>query len=461
MSPPSRRLAVRWGRITDSSVAVGGAAKTVTSLGKRAYGAAMHSPILLLALLAQAPTDDDAALAQPLTPALVKRLVVARNPALKAAALRVESMRRMAEADGALPAPELMAEALGVPFESPKEAAMASVTLRQAFPAPGVRGAKEEARRASADAEGARQQGMALELERMVGHALVDLRTAHALHVIHQRHEGAAGRVVEVAQARVMSGGAMEDVWMAEREKARLTTLVATEHAAMTRAASVLNGLLARDAEAQLGLPAPAAVETLSGTATAAALLAQARARRPELAEAAAKRTAEEKAREAMDREATVPGFSVRAGYFAPSRMMPMHGFGVSLGVELPWLWGGRRAGAQAQALSADAAALEREDAAYRLGVDVTSGVAAVRAAAAKWKALREVALPAAERAFEGSFASYRSGKGELLKALAAEQAVVEVEVELVDARAMLDHALVDLDWAVAGEAPRETLAAP
>jgi outer membrane protein TolC len=66
--------------------------------------------------------------------------------------------------------------------------------------------------------------------------------------------------------------------------------------------------------------------------------------------------------------------------------------------------------------------------------------------------------LPAAVRAFEGSLSAYRSGTGEVLLLLSAEQTVVELDVDLSSARAAIAHALVELDQAIAATAPREVL---
>jgi len=415
--------------------------------------------LLLVALLAQSPPEP---LEGPLRLEQVTRLALERNPALRAASLRVDSLRRQADADALLPAPELMAEAWQVPFAKPwslYDAQMLSLSLKQTFPSFGANTARAESRQRAADAEAARRSLLELELGREVGHAFVDLQEATARHAIRTRHEAIAGRIVAAAQARASSGGKLEETLFGERDRARLQADVVAEGAGVTRAKYRLNALLGRPADAKLGAPEPTPVQTLAAGAVDR-LLAGAVARRPEQAEVAARRASESAALTAMRREATVPGVSVALGYYAPTALMPAHGFGLSLGVELPWLWGGRRAAADAQALQlqaveADASAIE-----YRVGVDVVTAVATARAAADRWRSLHDVALPAAQRAFEGAFASYRSGSGDALDLLGAERAVVELEVELVAARAMLDHALIDLDASLAQKAPREVLEA-
>jgi outer membrane protein TolC len=424
------------------------------------------SALLLLLLAADpavvpAPVGTGPAEAGPLTLRGAQQLALERHPGLAAVGLRVSAMQREAEADGALPSPEFMAEAWQVPLAQPwslVDAQMLSLSLKQTFPGWGVRAARAEAKLKAAQVEAVQRTALELDVLREVGHAFVDLREAVDKHATHARHESIAGRLVEVAQARVSSGGRLEEVLLAQADRARLGADVTAERAATERAVQRLRAVLSLADDEHLPEQAPGALETLGADATLAALVDLAATHRPEQREAGARQQAAAATLEAARAEATAPGVSVALGYYAPTRLMPVHGFGLSLGVELPWLWGGRRAAVDAQQGQLAATQADARGAAYKVRLDVATAAATVRAATTRWRSLHDEVLPAAARAFEGSLSSYRSGAGEVLRVLAAEQAVVELEVELVTARAAIAHALVDLDAALGTPAPREVV---
>jgi outer membrane protein TolC len=187
-------------------------------------------------------------------------------------------------------------------------------------------------------------------------------------------------------------------------------------------------------------------------------LVAAALSARPERRQADFVEKAQAAQARAAKQEALAPGVSVGLSYFPPLRMAPSHGLGLSVGVELPWLWGGRAAGRAAEESMAEAAHEEAADVAWRVRVEVASALAAVHEATVRVEALEKTARPAAERAFETAFASYRSGQGELVTLLAAQRAIIDVRAEEVDAQAALERALAELDWAVGGRAPRTRL---
>jgi cobalt-zinc-cadmium efflux system outer membrane protein len=399
------------------------------------------------------------AVPEPLTLESLQAAARAANPGLRAQALRAAGVAQQADAAGSLPSPELMAQVWRPPLEQPwnlYEANMVMVTVSQRLPAWGVRGARREALEAAASTEEARASAQALALDREVANAFVDYREAHARHGTHARHLDVLSRILEVAEARVTSGGKLDDAAQAARTKARLEAEVAVERAGITRATARLNALLARAPDDALGAPVASPVEVV--LASVDELMALALAARPE------RRTADGLARQqaaqarAAKQEALAPGVSLGLSYFPPVRMAPAHGLGLSVGVELPWLWGGKAAARAAEARLEDAAREDVADVDYRLRLEVVTARAAVQEAAARVTALERTAQPAAERAFDTAFASYRSGQGDVMTVLAAQRDIVELRVAVVEAHAALEHALVELDWMVGGKAPRTLL---
>lgn len=414
----------------------------------------MHALALSL-LLAAAPD----ALPEPLTLDALQAAARAANPGLRALAHRKAGVAQQGEAAGALPSPELMAQVWRPPLDQPwnlYESSMVMVTLSQRFPGWGVRGAKQEAFEAAASVEDARAAALGLELDRAVANTFVDYREALARHGVHSKHLEVLSRIVEVAQARVTSGGKLDDVAQAERAKARLEADVAVEGAGISRATTRLNALLGRDATQPFGQPAPRPVETVR--ASVDELLAAALSARPERRQADGLGKQQAAQAHAAKQEALAPGVSLGLSYFPPIRMAPSHGLGLSVGVELPWLWGGKAAGRAAEETLGEAAREAVADADYRVRVEVASSLAVVREATVRIEALEKTAQPAAERAFDTAFASYRSGQGDVMTVLDAQKDIVELRVAVVEARATLEHALADLDWAVGGHAPRVPL---
>ena len=144
--------------------------------------------------------------------------------------------------------------------------------------------------------------------------------------------------------------------------------------------------------------------------------------------------------------------FAVGASYFAPTNLMPVHGFGLSVSSTLPWLWGRARAEANASRALAGASEDDVRDVESRVRTEVATSAATVRAAARRFQVLRDRALPAGQRAWEAAATGYESGKTDILMLLLARKSMVEIEVDIVDARSAIEHALVDLEWAIGGQ---------
>jgi outer membrane protein TolC len=353
-----------------------------------------------------------------------------------------------------------MAEAWQIPVTRPwalGDANMISVSVRQTLPAPGVLDARRAARDAEARVAEAGGRERALAVAREAGHAFVDLQSAEAKRVSHLAHRDVATRLVTIARARLgTAAGRLTDVTQADVERARLEADVAVESAMVTRATARLNGLLRRPIDAAI-TPVPlGAPETLATPFDQ--VVAVAEASRPELAGTRARRAAEEATSDAATREAKVPAFTVGAGWFAPTTLMPFHGYGVSASATLPWVWGGARARAEASRAQARAAGFELSDRRAQLRTEIGAALADVQVAALRVSVLSARAKPAADAALEAALSAYQSGQAEAMALFRSEKDVVEIDVALADARTMLAHALVDVDAAAGARLPRVRL---
>jgi outer membrane protein TolC len=403
--------------------------------------------------------SEEASLAGPLERERVVRIALSRNPGLRGGHARAAGMRLMGEADSRMPAPEAEVQVWQVPMSRPwalQDSNMVMVTVKQPIPAPGSLSAKAQARSREAELEEAMVAERERELRREVQLALADYQEAAARHAVHLEHKATVDRVAAVARARYASGGALTEVTQAEVEAARIEVDLAQEHAKLGAARAMLNGLLLRAADAPLGAPPAMAGETAAEPL--AELLAAARSLRPELRTAQARHAAREAELRVSEREAAWPMLSVGATYFPPTNNMPMHGYGVSLSSTLPWLWGKARAEARAGRQNAAAVQHDIQDAAARVSTDVSTRSAAVQVATRRLEVLRERALPAANRAWQAAAAGYESGRTEVLMLLMARTSIVEIEVDVVEAKAMLEQALVQLEWAVGRPVKRSAI---
>lgn len=84
--------------------------------------------------------------------------------------------------------------------------------------------------------------------------------------------------------------------------------------------------------------------------------------------------------------------------------------------------------------------------------------LSAVESALDRLKVLKRETLPASRRNLEFAVTGYESGGTSLITLLTARRDVVDVELEIVMARATLDHALTELDFAAGTELPRKSV---
>lgn len=407
------------------------------------------------------PVHADRQLTGPIGPDVLVRIALERNPGLRAGRARAAATQQMAKAESKLPPPEAEFQIWQIPLSRPyafDESQMIMLSLMQPIPAPGSLSAREEARQREADVERAMVDERALQIARAVRLAFVDYFEAHAKHQVHLEHQKAAERVLAFAQARYSSGAPITDITQAQVELAKIQADVEQEHARIEAARARINGLLLREPSAALG--EPVAGEPRSLAESDQALLARAESRRPEPKTARA-RTAQRLAESRVaQKEASWPMLSVGASYFAPTDVMPMHGCGLSVSSSLPWLWGRGRAEAEASRAMARATEDDTRDVQAQVRTEVATMAADVRAATKRFQVLRDRALPAAKQAWEAAASGYESGRTDILMLLTARTSVVEVEVDLVEARTALERALVELEWATASPVRTAPIAA-
>ena len=412
--------------------------------------------VLVSAAAAAAPPGEargsESELARgPVTRELVVRTAIAKSPALRAATSRKQALLAESRAEAQLPAPELMLDVWQVPLSDPARvdrAGMIMLGLRQDIPPPGSLGARADARTKAASGASAEARVQANALARAAGHAYVDYAAATLLHRVHANHVGLLERSESAARARVAGGASLTDELMVQAENARLRVELASERTNIEAAKIRLNALMARRPTADIGPPVWGAMPVLQKNVTE--LIARAERERPELRVRAAELGARRAEERAAKREAWWPAFSVSALYFAPTDAMPEHGYGFATTMSLPWLWGPARNARDARRWEASAVSDEIAQARLDIEQDVAAALAQVQSSAERVRLLETEARPATARLQETARSSYVGGSAGMQSLLAADRAVLELEIQLIMMRAELEHAVVDLEWATA-----------
>ncbi len=410
---------------------------------------------------AQEPPQSQAEAAKALDRAGVVEAAVRSHPAIRAAEQRAHATELAAHAEGRLPPPEAMVQVWQVPVTRPyavDDAQMIMTGIEQTFPAPGARGALERAGRHVADAELAMARDRARLVRRDAEHAFADYVEATARHRIHVEHRGVAERMLSFARARHAGGGSLAEVAQTEVELARMESDVVTDRARIVGARARLNALLSRETNSTLAPAASPEPEIASWDLPT--MIATARRSRPELEVARALQEARTEEGHAAAQEAKLPSFRVGALYFAPTNPSPQHGYGINASMSLPWLWGEGASRRDSKVEAATAARTEALAARIPIDAEVATAEASMRASALRLATLRDRALPASRRALDVAWAGYESSRSDIRALLEARRAVVDVESEIVAARASLDHALADLDAAIGVPAPRRPFVA-
>ena len=420
------------------------------------------APVFLVALggvafVRHARGDDLAS--RPLERRAVEDNVLAHHPEVRASEARARAARASVDAEGRLPAPEAMVQVWQVPLDKPyavDRAGMVMVGLTQRFPAPGALSAREDAKKAEADAADTMISDRARMVARDAGHAFVEYTEATARRRLHATHERIEQRLLELARARHATGGSLGEAVRAEAALARTEADLVTDATMERTARTQLNVLLGRPLDAPLG--APHTTEPVVPTESTDQLVTRALGSRPEPKIADAERAAASSALDAAKKEATIPSFSVSALYFVPTATMNVHSYGVNAAVELPWLWGGgssRARAGEARLAASDAAKTASH---LPIRVEVVAAQANVARSADRLRVLQARALPAGKRAVDVEAAGYESGGTALSAVLEARRNLVDVEMAMVEARAALDHAVVDLEAAVGAPVPTRPL---
>lgn len=390
----------------------------------------------------------------PSAPALTldeaERIALAANPEIAVAVRRVAVAQAHLPVAGALDDPQAMYRGWGVPLEKPWDfnAAQNMFSLSQTFPGRNKRALRTNVAESDVDQARANLANVRLEVQVRVRKAFDDLLLVQDELRIHADHVGLARQAIEAARIKYAVGSVPQQDML--KAQVALTALAAhmirftrDEGVAQAR----LNALLGRDPAAPLTVQGKHAV--LDPLPSIATMEAAALASRPDLvaAQAAAERSHRE---QALVKKAYVPDFTVSAGYMVmPSGSDMRNTYMVEGSMNLPWL---NRHKHDAEIAEATARATEQD--AELTALDNTArgqiGEALVEAQAAQRMALfyHDQLRPQAEATLKSSVIAYENNQTSFLNLLDSQMAVIEIDVDWVQAVGDFDERLADLELA-------------
>jgi len=373
--------------------------------------------------------------------------VLQRNPGIEAMQAAADAASARIESAGALDDPMVSYMVAPNTAGGPRQGLNQNVQFSQKFPWPGTLALRS--RMATAEAESANQQTADLRL-RLVTLARADYAQWYYVHralAINAENVTLVTHLRAVAETAYASGQSpQQDILQAEVELVRLQNQT-LELARMQRTVQAkINALQNLDPDTVVS--APMALPQEKPLPTSAALQDAALAHFP-LLQGLDARIAASQDRVDLAHKSNYPNVSVLAGY---NSIMDMPAKRLTVGVAINIPFGGNHRG---EVSEANARLHESEaklaDARNQLLSDLDQTRATAEQAVATIQLYHGKLLPLAKLNMQAAEADYRSGSGDFLKLITAEQQYLMAELELARARADFFTQLASLNYQTGG----------
>lgn len=335
------------------------------------------------------------------------------------------------------------------------------LSLSQAFPWPTELTAGADAQALTARAAEQRFEALATAIQQRVAIAFWKLWYVHRTHQLFLEQEGVLDSLTESIRARVESGGAdLADLSQVQLRLERLRDHRAMHHEMMRRRSADLLAVIG----APPGTPTPVRDEPAEGVPAEAedALLAAALAhprveaheRMAEASEAQARAANAKRYPDLMlGLDWTLTGSDPGGNTTAPGN--GQDAVMASVSVSLP-LWAGSYRD-EVAAARADGVAqrADGEAARQQAAAELTQALSDVRDAQRRIRLYEEALLPQAETVYSSVSGGLVTGRASIAQVLMAEQDLLELQIELAEARTEHARAWADLERVVAHEVAR------
>ncbi|OYV75297.1 MAG: hypothetical protein B7Z66_13450 [Chromatiales bacterium 21-64-14] len=381
-----------------------------------------------------------------LTPDQLVQVVLARNPGIGAMESAVAAATARIRRAGAYDDPMISYAAAPNTAGTPGRGLNQIVQVSQTFPWPGTLSLRSRA--ASADARSTEHQlaDLRLRLAAQARAAYAQWYYVHQALAINTHEQILLARLKDVAETAYSAGLAPEqDVLQAEVERTQLQNQALELDRRRQTVGAAINGLMDQDPDAPLPPPGTPPQHKLPALET---LRSAALARYPRLKSLEARIHADQD-RLQLAHKGYYPNFKVSTGYNS-LWSNPDQRFLVGLSINLPF--GANHSG---QLDEANAHLRETQDnlrdARIRLVTDLDQAYAGARQDVRTVGLYTARLIPLSRQNLRAAEADYRSGHGDFLKLITAEQQYLMARLELARARADLYTQLASIDYQTAG----------
>ena len=370
----------------------------------------------------------------------------AKNPSIASAESWYDAARLQIKRSRALEDPQLtwMTEDISLQGEE-GVTPMNRFQVNQMLPWPGKRSAMEKVAKKEADVYQARAAGTSLEIVASAKRLYYGLYLNQEKRRINREQRGIIDTLIELVTAQLSAGMPMHhDVLKMQTEAAMLDDDLLMLEAEQRMIGAMINGLLARPIETQIGTIAPAWSISQKLEEERLAKLA---VENPDIQEMASMEQAE-LAMSEVARKEQYPDIMV--GLFYDAYVGEGDMVGLMAGLNLPiWAKNKQRLDMESAELRAKATSQKRSAMESMLGAEVSQYIAMVRALEKRQVLLDQQLLPLAQQTFEASLATYPTGQTNALAVLDALRVVTEQRSALLALQVQRELALIELELRV------------
>ncbi|MFO7768056.1 MAG: TolC family protein [bacterium] len=416
--------------------------------------------LALFGLLLAAPARaQEGSVGPPLAVGEYVEQVLDRNPGLSSMVSAIEAAEERVPQAGALPDPMVGFSLMSLPLDTfvfdQEPMTQKQLTLSQAFPAPGVRGARSTVAEAGVETSRLMLDRTREELRKQARLTWLDLYFLDERIRVVQENQALLDQFVQVAETRYRTGsGIQQDVLKAELERSRLTERLIGLEEQRSGLVSRLNAL--RDMP--LSTPVRAAPITAEGgqmLAPADSLAVRAMEHSPALLVARAERERRQAAIDLAERM-RLPNWSASASYGQRDGGRPDF-LTAMVSVQVP-LWAGSK---QDRAVREEEARLTQRD--YRIRDmelqiqgEVERLVAELRRTRRLTDLYTEQILPQSEGVLSSTLSGYRVDQVDFLTLLSAQTTLFNYQLEAVRVEVDARRRTAELEALVGDPARRD-----
>jgi outer membrane protein, heavy metal efflux system len=406
---------------------------------------------------APAPAADTASRLTLTLPAAVRE-ALENNPEIAVLRERLRVMEARAKQASYLEDPELVLQAMGVPFSNPVDFNKSdnnSIGIRQKFPFFGKRGLKEKIANQESGMTAAQLRAKEREIGSKVKAAYADLFMARKSVEILREQLEVIRSITDATGVRYQVGKVtQQDVLKSQLEQTQVMAQLAVAAEEAVGMEARLTALLAWPAPQPLELPPE--LDVTPANLNNAALEQTALASRPELAEAERGLERAQGMYELAEKNRKYPDFMLGWDYVRMPTEMTKDRYGAMASITIPfspWTIGRRNEEVAESLAEIRAAKASREAMKNMTLMEIREAAAKVRAARQSLEIYRQGLLSQADLSFSASLLAYQNSRVEFSSVLEAQRALKDTRMAYYRAQVAYVQGIAELERAMGKDA--------